>query len=108
MVSESAAKPLTDGKSLKIAVPREENAFPNSNKTHLAPSFMVKIATFLIKCYQVVSHSIFPRTCRFHPSCSQYALEAITKYGVMRGTLKAMGRILRCSPLSHGGYDPVK
>ncbi len=46
--------------------------------------------------------------CRFHPSCSQYAYEAVEKYGVVRGIGKGVWRILRCNPWSKGGYDPVK
>ena len=45
--------------------------------------------------------------CRFTPTCSQYALEAIEKYGALKGGLLAAWRILRCNPFSHGGYDPV-
>jgi len=61
-----------------------------------------------IKAYQRLSHALFFRNCRFHPSCSQYAIEAIERHGIVWGTIKAAGRILRCSPLSHGGYDPVR
>jgi uncharacterized protein len=46
-------------------------------------------------------------TCRFHPSCSQYAYEAVQKHGAMRGTYLAVRRVLRCHPFHPGGYDPV-
>ncbi|MBE5930524.1 MAG: membrane protein insertion efficiency factor YidD [Lachnospiraceae bacterium] len=46
-------------------------------------------------------------TCRFVPTCSQYALEALEKYGALKGSLLAIRRILRCHPMSKGGYDPV-
>ena len=46
-------------------------------------------------------------TCRFVPTCSQYALEALEKYGALKGSLLAIRRILRCHPFSAGGYDPV-
>ena len=46
--------------------------------------------------------------CRYHPTCSEYTYQAIQKYGVMRGSLMGMWRILRCNPFSHGGDDPVK
>lgn len=47
-------------------------------------------------------------TCRFYPSCSQYALDALGKYGLWKGSFLAIGRILRCHPFHPGGYDPVK
>lgn len=47
------------------------------------------------------------RCCRFYPSCSEYAAEAVEKYGAGRGVLKALARLLRCHPFSRGGYDPV-
>jgi len=45
--------------------------------------------------------------CRFYPSCSQYAIEAINKHGVFKGVLKSLFRVLRCNPFSTGGYDPA-
>lgn len=50
---------------------------------------------------------MFPPCCRFQPTCSQYAIEALKKYGVIKGGRKAMWRILRCNPFCKGGYDPV-
>jgi len=67
---------------------------------------MILIALF--KGYQYIISPLFPPVCRFVPSCSQYAIEAVSKYGVFRGTLLAAWRILRCHPFSRGGYDPVK
>ncbi len=49
-----------------------------------------------------------PKSCRFYPTCSEYALQAVDKYGVIKGTLKALARIVRCHPFNPGGYDPVK
>ncbi|KKC28448.1 hypothetical protein CDSM653_02505 [Caldanaerobacter subterraneus subsp. pacificus DSM 12653] len=49
-----------------------------------------------------------PRTCRFYPTCSQYSIEAISKYGLLKGGLMSIWRILRCNPFNPGGYDPVK
>ncbi len=69
---------------------------------------MLKVFTLLIIIYQKISRSILPKTCRFYPSCSSYALEAIQKFGVLRGAFKALIRILKCTPFSSGGYDPVK
>jgi uncharacterized protein len=49
-----------------------------------------------------------PRRCKYEPTCSRYALQAIEHYGVPRGTVLACWRLLRCNPWSHGGYDPVQ
>lgn len=46
--------------------------------------------------------------CRFYPSCSQYAIDAVGEYGTVKGLIKAIKRVLRCHPFSQGGYDPVK
>ena len=47
------------------------------------------------------------RSCRFHPSCSEYAAEAIERHGIVKGGSKTIWRVLRCNPFSRGGYDPV-
>jgi len=63
----------------------------------------------LILLYQkTLSKAIPGNTCRFYPSCSHYAYQAIYKYGVIRGGLMGTWRVLRCNPFSKGGYDPVK
>jgi putative membrane protein insertion efficiency factor len=59
-----------------------------------------------IRLYQIVS-SPFPPSCRFVPSCSQYAIEAIEKHGALKGLYLSVRRILRCHPWNPGGYDPV-
>lgn len=66
-----------------------------------------KVAIGLIKGYQVGLSPLFPSSCRFYPTCSEYAVQAIGKYGLWRGGVKAGRRILRCHPFSPGGYDPV-
>ena len=60
-----------------------------------------------IRVYQVILSPVFGRRCRFYPTCSAYAVEAIAKKGAVIGTLMACWRILRCNPLHPGGYDPV-
>ncbi|MDI9461009.1 MAG: membrane protein insertion efficiency factor YidD [Saccharofermentanales bacterium] len=62
----------------------------------------------LIRIYQRGRRASARGHCRFSPTCSQYAIEAISRYGVLRGGLKAVIRIVRCNPLSKGGYDPVR
>jgi len=61
----------------------------------------------LIRFYQKHISPAFPPCCRFTPTCSQYAIEAIEKYGALKGGALAVWRILRCNPFCRGGYDPV-
>ncbi len=67
-----------------------------------------KIMIALIRFYQRHISPYKGYRCPYIPSCSQYGLEAIEKYGPLKGGLLALWRILRCNPFSHGGYDPVK
>lgn len=68
---------------------------------------MRALAVLLIRIYQwTVSPLLGPR-CRFYPSCSQYALEAVRSFGVLRGALLALRRLARCHPFHPGGFDPV-
>jgi hypothetical protein len=69
---------------------------------------MRSIVTGTIKIYQKIISPLFPPSCRFYPTCSEYAIQAINKYGVLKGSLRAAYRILRCNPFNKGGYDPVK
>ena len=62
----------------------------------------------LIKVYQKLLSPMFPPSCRFYPTCSEYAVESILKYGALLGGIKALWRILRCNPFNKGGFDPVK
>ena len=61
----------------------------------------------LIRLYQRWISPLFPNTCRYHPSCSQYTYEAIVKHGLLKGALLGAWRILRCNPYSKGGFDYV-
>ncbi|MBX6765303.1 MAG: membrane protein insertion efficiency factor YidD [Rubrobacteraceae bacterium] len=61
-----------------------------------------------IRLYQRFVSPAFPPSCRFYPSCSEYAVQAIRRYGPFKGTLMAGWRLLRCNPFCKGGYDPVK
>ena len=66
-----------------------------------------RIATAPIRVYQRVISPALPRRCKYHPTCSDYAVQAIRSYGILRGVVLAGWRLLRCNPFSHGGYDPV-
>jgi hypothetical protein len=58
-----------------------------------------------IRLYQLLISPLFPASCKYHPSCSQYAIDAVRKHGVLKGSLKAAWRLLRCNPWSRGGVD---
>lgn len=60
----------------------------------------------MIRCYQRMPLSTH-KNCKFIPSCSEYAIESLEEYGVIKGTLKSIYRILRCNPFNKGGLDPV-
>lgn len=62
---------------------------------------------WLIRGYRMFISPLYPPTCRFHPTCSQYAIQAIERFGPLRGSFLAVRRILRCHPFHPGGYDPV-
>lgn len=62
---------------------------------------------FLIRVYHRYISPLFPPCCRFYPTCSTYAMQAVEKYGALKGGWLAVKRILRCNPFNDGGYDPV-
>ncbi len=68
---------------------------------------MKRIFVLLIKGYQVCISPFLGKSCRFAPTCSEYAIEAIEKHGALKGTYLATKRILKCGPWCKGGYDPV-
>ena len=61
-----------------------------------------------ILAYQRVISPALPRRCKYLPTCSAYAVEALQEFGILRGLVLAVWRVLRCNPFSHGGYDPVE
>jgi putative membrane protein insertion efficiency factor len=70
--------------------------------------FSAEILIFFIGIYRKAVSPLFPACCRFQPTCSQYMIDAVTKYGAIKGGLMGIWRILRCNPFSKGGYDPVR
>ncbi|HHY41698.1 MAG TPA: membrane protein insertion efficiency factor YidD [Thermoanaerobacterales bacterium] len=66
-----------------------------------------KFIILMIICYKKFISPLKPGSCRFYPTCSDYAIAAIEKYGVVKGGIKSLKRILRCHPFNPGGYDPV-
>jgi putative membrane protein insertion efficiency factor len=63
---------------------------------------------YLLKAYKLLISPLLPPACRFTPTCSEYAVEAIGEYGALRGSYMALRRLLKCHPFHPGGYDPVK
>ena len=67
-----------------------------------------KIIILLIRGYQIFISPIMPGKCRFYPTCSNYFVQAVEKYGPFKGSLLGIKRILKCHPFHEGGYDPLK
>jgi uncharacterized protein len=68
---------------------------------------MKHLFIFLIKVYQRTLSRVMPPSCRFYPSCSEYGVQALQKYGVFKGSWLTVKRVARCHPFNPGGYDPV-
>ncbi|MBI5637070.1 MAG: membrane protein insertion efficiency factor YidD [Nitrospinae bacterium] len=69
---------------------------------------MKSLLSLLIRGYQLAISPLLPPACRFHPTCSCYSLEAVQKYGALRGGWLGVKRLSKCHPLHPGGYDPVE
>jgi uncharacterized protein len=67
-----------------------------------------RIAVVPIVVYRRVLSPLIPPRCKYYPSCSAYAIQAISEFGILRGLVLAGWRLLRCNPFSHGGFDPVQ
>jgi hypothetical protein len=76
--------------------------------SHLGARTLRAVVTAPIVAYQKLISPAIPRRCKYEPTCSRYAVEAISRYGILRGLVLAGWRLLRCNPWSYGGYDPVE
>ena len=72
-----------------------------------APSLAARCVLAIIRSYQLAFSPLYSGSCRFVPSCSQYATEAIVRFGALRGSILAARRLMRCHPLGSHGFDPV-
>lgn len=70
-------------------------------------SLLQKVALGMLRGYKWAISPLLPPACRYVPTCSEYAMEAVERFGVLRGSWMAAGRLLRCHPFVKGGYDPV-
>ncbi|GAF40542.1 protein YidD [Agrilactobacillus composti DSM 18527 = JCM 14202] len=68
---------------------------------------MKQILIYLVHFYQRFISPLFPPSCRYYPTCSNYMLTALKKHGVIKGSIMGIARIFRCNPFVHGGVDPV-
>jgi putative membrane protein insertion efficiency factor len=82
---------------------------PHSYEIHTPVEIgsMKKVALFLIRSYKSVLSPVLGRHCRFYPTCSAYTHEAIEKFGLLKGMILGIKRLLRCHPFHKGGIDPV-
>ena len=72
-----------------------------------ATNLLSHVALAALEAYKIIVSPWLPPACRFVPTCSEYARDAIEKYGLIRGSWKGLGRLMRCHPLHRGGVDPV-
>ncbi len=96
------------GRSSSFKTPTSKREKPSYKSLNFLATWMIKVISCFIKIYQKISPFFFPKACRFYPSCSQYAIDALNKYGLGKGIGMIIVRILKCSPASPGGYHPVK
>jgi hypothetical protein len=89
-------------------VPHERSAVEDEHAASALARVARAIVVAPIALYQRVISPAIPRRCKYEPTCSRYAVEAIREYGILRGAVLATWRLLRCNPWSYGGYDPVQ
>ena len=69
---------------------------------------MSSVLIYVLRFYKRFMSPMLPRACRFHPSCSEYMMDAVRRKGMVRGLAKGIYRVIRCNPFNPGGYDPVR
>ena len=86
--------------------PKRSGSCPSTEPAHSA-SPVVVVLRALLYVYRVLVSPLLPRACRFHPTCSQFALDALVEHGAVTGLRLTLARLARCHPWNPGGYDPV-
>jgi putative membrane protein insertion efficiency factor len=89
---------------MSATAPAPGGSSPANSATRVARAIV--LAPIMV--YQRVISPAIPRRCKYEPTCSRYAVEAIREYGILKGLVLAAWRLLRCNPWSYGGYDPVE
>lgn len=102
----SVGAPAGDGAGDELE-PHQEGAPLTKAAPDKAPSPLAWLAMKMVRGYQKYFSAFTPPVCRFHPTCSQYTLIAIQRYGFFKGGWMGFWRIMRCHPFHPGGYDPV-
>ena len=92
--------------TLESPTPERSHDAPPRSPWRTLVSLPAMCVIGLVKLYQWLLSPIFGGQCRFYPSCSHYFIQAVQKYGVVRGSVRGVMRILRCHPFHRGGYDP--
>ena len=92
--------------------PHHQQDYPSEPRLRDLPVTLMNLPRLfllsLIRFYQMTfSRALPPNTCRFYPSCSHYGYQAVYKFGVIKGSLMAAWRVIRCNPFNRGGFDPV-
>lgn len=87
--------------------PEQSAGAPLTTREEEPPGALARVGISMVRWYQRSISPLTPPTCRFQPTCSQYTLIAIRRYGLIRGSWMGARRIMRCHPLHPGGYDPV-
>ncbi|MCH6558854.1 membrane protein insertion efficiency factor YidD [candidate division KSB1 bacterium] len=90
--------------SARKSISLSEKSQSRSNQN----SLLAYPVVYLIRIYQILISPLIGSNCRFHPSCSNYAIESFSQYGVMKGLFLTLKRLSKCHPWHPGGYDPVK
>jgi uncharacterized protein len=83
------------------------NQSPSSTVVHIITVVPRTVLILLVRTYQIALSPLLPASCRYYPSCSTYAIEALDRHGALRGGWLALRRLVRCNPFRPGGYDPV-
>jgi len=112
---DSAPSPASGNSSAQETTSAEgEGRGEGGNSTAQGAHYFVRLARHLVtfavlfpvRFYQLVIGPLLPKVCRFHPSCSDYFIQAVNKHGPLHGSAKGIWRVCRCNPWNEGGYDP--